>query len=80
MKIDLSPARIEDRSVLRNLRQLYLYDFSEFGGDVNAHGRYDDPWLDHCWTEPNRHPCLVRIDGHPAGFALVLTTIGQSGR
>lgn len=80
MEIDVSPAQIEDKPVLRNMLQLYLYDFSEFGGwDLGVHGLYDYPYLDHYWTEPNRHPFLIRVDGHLAGFALVSMTPSERG-
>lgn len=80
MQINIVPARIEDKPVLRNMFQLYLYDFSEFcGWDLGEHGLYDYPWLDHYWTESNRHPFLVRVDGKLAGFALVSTSPGDRG-
>ncbi|MGC4189762.1 MAG: GNAT family N-acetyltransferase [Thermomicrobiales bacterium] len=74
MPIELVPVRLEDRPVLANLMQLYLYDFSEFAGwTINEHGLYDYRYLDHYWTDPGRHPFFVRADGELAGFALVST-------
>jgi hypothetical protein len=32
MQIDVIPAALDDKPVLANLMQLYLYDFSEFAG------------------------------------------------
>ncbi len=32
LTIDVSPARVEERPVLRHLMELYQYDFSEFDG------------------------------------------------
>lgn len=72
MHTELVPARVEDKSVITNLLQLYLYDFSELAGwAINEHGLFNYPYLDHYWTEPDRHPFLVRADGELAGLALV---------
>ena len=72
MKIDIMPAAIEDRPVLANLLELYRHDISEFDGrEIGEHGLFGYRYLDHYWTEPGRHPFLVRVDGHLAGFVLV---------
>jgi len=72
MMINVLPASIEDRPVLAHLLELYGHDISEFDGrDVGEHGLYGYHYLDHYWTEPGRHPFLVRVDGRLAGFALV---------
>lgn len=71
-KVELQRVAREEKSVLRNLMELYQYDFSEYlCEDVNEHGLYDYQYLDHYWTEPGRHPFLIRVDGKLAGFALV---------
>ncbi len=72
MDVQLLEASYEDKPVLRNLLELYLYDFSEFiDCDVNEHGLYDYGYLDHYWTEEGRCPFLIRVDGKLAGFVLV---------
>lgn len=75
MNIDISPASIPEKPILRRLMELYEYDFSEFdAADVGPTGLYDYPYLDHYWVEPEhgeRHPFLVRVDGNLAGFVLV---------
>ena len=54
------------------LLQLYLYDFSEFGGgDVGADGRFAYPYFENYWTEPERHPFLFGVGDAAAGFAFV---------
>ncbi|MEW5867055.1 MAG: GNAT family N-acetyltransferase [Bacillota bacterium] len=40
---------------------------------MNEHGLYGYKYLDHYWTEPGRHPFLVRVGSKLAGFALVRT-------
>jgi predicted acetyltransferase len=70
--ISLDPATQDERGVLRNLLQLYVYDWSELLSlDVGADGRFDDYPLDVYWTEAGRHPFLLRVNGELAGFALV---------
>lgn len=72
MKIEVSPAKVEDKPILRNLLELCLHDYSEFNGkDVNEHGLFDYPYLDHYWTEAGRYPFLVKVEGKLAGFVLV---------
>jgi predicted acetyltransferase len=72
MSIQVNPASMIERPVLRQLLELYQYDFSEFdGSDIGPLGLYDYPYLDHYWVEPERSPFLVRVNGNLAGFALV---------
>jgi predicted acetyltransferase len=72
MEITIEQVAISEKSVLRNLLELYLYDFSEYdGADVNIHGLYQYEYLDVYWTEHGRHPFFLKVGGNPAGFALV---------
>jgi predicted acetyltransferase len=72
MEIRVVLAELSDKEALRNLFQLYAYDFSEvLPADVDETGRFKAPSLEAYWTEPWRFPFLVRIDAHLAGFALV---------
>jgi predicted acetyltransferase len=70
--VELRAATIDEKPVLRHLLELYGHDFSELtGADVGADGRFGYRYLDAYWTDPARHPFLVRVDGRLAGFALV---------
>jgi predicted acetyltransferase len=70
--VDIVPAAPEEQSVLANLLELYSHDFSElYDIDLGADGRYGYTPLPLYWTEPGRHPFLVRLDGTLAGFVLV---------
>lgn len=72
MKIEVQPVSFEDKTLLRNLLQLYLYDLSEYEAiELNDHGEFGYNYLDPYWTDSNRHPFLVRIDGRIGGFVLV---------
>lgn len=74
MKVELVAVSIQDKPVVQALMQLYVYDFSEMIElDVDGHGKFFYPYLDHYWTESGRYPFLLRCDGKIAGFALVRT-------
>lgn len=78
MEIEIIEADLQDKPVLENLMHLYLYDFSEYtGDDVDAQGRFTDEYLERYWTEPNRYPFRVMVDGKHAGFVLVRGIPGQ---
>lgn len=72
MDIELQKASINQKSVLRNLLELYNYEFTEFEpDDVDEHGLYGYKYLDHYWTEENRYPFLIRVNDKLAGFVLI---------
>lgn len=72
MNIEIQRVPYEQKSVLRNLMELCQHDYTEFSGhDLNEQGLYGYKYFDHYWTEPTRHPFLVRAAGKIAGFALV---------
>lgn len=72
MDIDIQPASIGDKSVLRNLMELCQHDYSEYDGtDVDEHGLFGYKYLDNYWSESGRYPFLVRVSGKLAGFVLV---------
>lgn len=72
MNINLVEVKESEKSVLRQLIELYAYDFSEYdGADVNEHGFYGYRYFDHYWTEDARQPFFIRVDGKLAGFVLI---------
>jgi predicted acetyltransferase len=71
-RIELQLATPEQQSILANLLQLYIHDFSEFiAVETGPDGRFSYPSLPLYWTEQDRHPFLIRVDGGLAGFVLV---------
>ncbi|HZS08218.1 MAG TPA: GNAT family N-acetyltransferase [Blastocatellia bacterium] len=57
---------------MANLLELYAHDFSEFLDlQLGADGRFGYKHLALYWREPNRHPFLIMVNGHPAGFVFV---------
>jgi predicted acetyltransferase len=70
--VELIPATPQHEPVLANLLELYAHDFSEFHHlELGADGRFGYRHLRLYWSEPGRHPFLVRVDGKLAGLVLV---------
>jgi predicted acetyltransferase len=70
--VEIEPVALADKSVLRRLLEFYVYDYSEYmGWDTDEHGAFGYRHLDHYWTDADRHPFFIRVDGRLAGFALV---------
>jgi predicted acetyltransferase len=71
-RIEIVPVAVEQKSTLANLLELYSYDFSEFIDlAIGADGRFGYQDLEPYWTDPNRWPFLIHVDGKLAGFSLV---------
>jgi predicted acetyltransferase len=72
MEVRVAAAERSEREALRNLFQLYAYDFSEIlAADVDETGRFAEVRLDSYWNDDWRFPFLLRVSDHLAGFALV---------
>jgi predicted acetyltransferase len=71
-RVEVHVATIDDKPIVAQLLELYAHDFSEFeDADVDETGRFGYGRLDSYWTESERHPFLIRVDGKLAGVALV---------
>lgn len=72
MNIEIEPIRVEQKSVLVRMMELFQYDFSEFSGaDLNEYGYFGYAHIDDYWNEEGRAPFFIRVDGRLAGLALV---------
>ena len=81
VQVQVSPATPEEAPILANLLELYAHAFSEFHNvDLREDGRFGYSSLSLYWSEPGRHPFLVRIDGKLAGFVLVKRGSEVSGK
>jgi predicted acetyltransferase len=59
-------------TLLRNLWQFYLYEFSRFTDYVvTPAGRFHENELDGVFTRHTRHPYIIYTDNAVAGFAIV---------
>lgn len=80
-RIEIMPAALADAPILENLLHLYVHDFTEFRDlDIGEDGRFVYPPLPLYWSDPGRHPFLVKIDGKLAGLVLVKKMPGISRR
>jgi predicted acetyltransferase len=80
LAINLVPATREQAPILANLLELYAHDLSVCAHlDIGEDGRFGYKSLPLYWSEPNRHPFLVRVDGKLAGLALVKNGSEVSG-
>lgn len=67
--ITIVPAITDQKPLVANLIQLYLYDMTEsMAFPVGVNGRFEYAFLDRFW----RFPYLIMSDEEIAGFALVI--------
>lgn len=72
LELEVIPALKEQEPILANLLELYAHDFSEFIDlKLGADGRFGYEHLPLYWEEPWRHPFLILVNGHWAGFVFV---------
>src|SRR5262249_50393333 len=68
LALELVAVAHDQRPVLGELLNLYLYELSDLvGADPDEHGRFPYPDLD----LPHRHAFCIRHDGVTAGFVMV---------
>jgi predicted acetyltransferase len=73
-EFELIPANeAEHDQLLRNLYQLYLYEFSYFTEEwrVQADGKFDEADLENCWDDKHRRVFLISVDKQWVGFAIL---------
>jgi predicted acetyltransferase len=76
-RIEVIPAAPGQEPILANLLELYAHDFSEFFDvELGEDGRFGYSSLPLYWSELDRHPFLVRVDGKLAGLVLVQRKAG----
>lgn len=74
MTLSLELVPRSKKKVIREMMQLYLYDFTYYLNiELNEKGRFPEyPDLDEFWSRPGRKfPYLIYSGYHIAGFALV---------
>lgn len=70
--LEILPVPLEQAPILANLLELYVHDFSEFlDVEIGEDGRFGYPALSLYWSEPDRHPFFIKLDGTYAGLVLV---------
>lgn len=72
MEIGIRQVEVDEKEILRNLLEKYLYEFSQWDRcDVNALGLYGYDYLDHYWTQSGRHAFFIDVNNCLAGFVMV---------
>jgi predicted acetyltransferase len=72
MAVTVEEVGPEHREVVRRLLEFNAYELSRFdGADLDGQGAFGYRYFDNYWTEPGRHPLVIRFDGRIAGLALV---------
>lgn len=72
VNVEIIAALQEQEQILANLLELYAHDFSEFLDlKLGADGRFGYEQLPLYWKEPGRHPFLIMVNDHWAGFVFV---------
>lgn len=75
-KIELNPAEIELKSVIKNLARLYVYELTRFTGeDIPENGlieAHDDCFnFDRYWSKAGHYPFIIKVNNQLAGFVLI---------
>lgn len=72
MKVSVQPMLVEQKSVLIQLMELYMCDFSLYSDDdINEYGYFGYSSIDDYWNEEGRYPYRIRVNEKIAGFVLV---------
>lgn len=78
--VEVVHATPEQEPIVANLLELYAYDFSEFHSMVpGPNGRFGYKGLSRYWSETDRLPFLLKVDGRLAGVVLVKRERGVLG-
>ena len=73
-------ATVEQESIVANLLELYIHDFTEFLPlEIGPDGRFGYRNLSRYWHEAGHYPFLVRMDGNWAGLVFVTRGSAVSG-
>jgi len=75
LQIKITRAALEEKHIIHNLSQLYLYEFSQYMPAIKleSNGVYNGlPDLDDYWESPHREPFIIHVNDELAGFVLVI--------
>jgi len=76
MNIEIHEVPLEGKPVLKELMDQYLAELVPYSEDVlDIHDPLEYRYFDLYWSEPNRLPLFVLVDGRLAGFALIRTQV-----
>ena len=72
MMIELVDVRAEDKTLLWNINQKYLYEMTNYyDDDMDADGNYHYGYFEEYFSDPDRHALFILCDTKLAGFAMI---------
>ena len=73
MNVELRAVQYDEKEILRNLLELYMYELSPYleNVELNKYGLFGYRYLDHYWTEEGRFPFFIYASDKLAGFAMI---------
>lgn len=72
MKIELKTVTVDQKQILINLMEKYVYEFSQYDLiPFDDNGLFNDPHLGEYFTDKTRFPFFIYAGGKLAGLALV---------
>ena len=71
--INLKQVTVDDKNLLWNVLQKYLYEMTQFYPDdvMDEQGNYSYKYFDAYFTEPNRKAYFIYLDDDFIGFAMI---------
>ena len=69
MKVNVTLADLDEKEIISNLMRLYRYNLSEFSDreQLDESGLFRlGKFFDRYWTDDDRHPFVIRVDGSVA--------------
>lgn len=79
-RVEVLHAAAEQEPIVANLLELYAYDFSEFHPmQLGPDGRFGYKGLARYWSETDRLPFLIKVEGRLGGLVLVKRERGVLG-
>jgi len=76
MKFEIQEVKEQDKEVIYNLMQLYIYELSFFEDETTDFKLLDSglyvmsKYVEMYWTSDKRHPYILKCDNELAGFVL----------
>jgi len=72
MNIEIILVKKEEKEILNNILQKYLYEFSQYiDVDLNNYGLYNYKYLNDYWIEEKKYAYFIKKDGNLIGFLMI---------
>ena len=72
MNITIKKIKREEKNILKNLWQKYVYEYSQYSGnEMNNNGLFSEGIIDLYWIAKDFFPYFIRVNGKLIGFLLI---------